>query len=63
MVWASKTEFIIHSTYILVMELGKVAIERDIDYNFLKSFYIEEAKDELYFSLNNQIMSLSLLHG
>ena len=41
----SKNSFLIHATYILVMELKKVAIERDIDFGFLDTFYFDYNKE------------------
>ena len=53
----------IHATYILVMELKKVAIERDIDFMFQDTFFYDSNKEEIVFSVNGQIMGLSLMHG
>lgn len=59
----SKTSFLIHATYILVMELKKVAIERDMDFVFQDTFFYDPNKEEIVFSVNGQIMGLSLMHG
>jgi hypothetical protein len=43
--------------------LDKVAIEKEIEYNFLPSTYFDSRKDEFYISVNSQIISFSLIYG
>jgi hypothetical protein len=59
----SKNEFTVYQTYQIVMTQEKIAIERGIEYSFLPYFHIDHRKEELFLSVNHQIISFSLLSG
>jgi hypothetical protein len=57
----SKNEFSIYQTYQIIMSQEKIAIERGIEYSFLPCFYVDHKKEELYISVNSQIIGFSLV--
>jgi hypothetical protein len=59
----SKCEFMAFQTYMLNCSLEKVAIEKEVEYTFLPCHYFDARKDELYLSVNSQIISFSLIFG
>lgn len=59
----SKTEFIIYQTYMLIFGQEKIAIEKEMEFNFLPGFYFDNRKEEMYISVNHQIISFSVLFG
>ena len=58
-----KIEFTIYETYMLVFSQEKVSIEKNADYVFTPYSYYDEKKENLYISLNNQIIAFSVPHG
>lgn len=58
-----KNEFMVYQTYMLGFGLEKVAIEREIELNFLEYWHYDPKKEEFYFSLNDQLICFSLLFG
>ena len=59
----SKSEFALYETYTLVFQKEKIAIEKDAEFLFNKSVYLDMGKEEFYFSVNNQIISFSIPQG
>lgn len=59
----SKNQFAVYQTYILLLTMERVAIEREIEYVFNSSIYYSGQKSEFYFSVNSQIIVFSLLNG
>lgn len=47
----------------LIFELEKIAIEKEVEYTFLPYYYFDSRKDEFYISVNSQILSFSLIYG
>ena len=59
----SKSEFALYETYTLVFQQEKIAIEKDSEFLFNHSTFFDKAKEEFYFSVNNQILSFSVPQG
>lgn len=56
----NKTDFMIYQTYMIGFTQERVAIEKEIDMNFLGYQYYDQKKEEFYFSLNEQIIAFSV---
>lgn len=41
----------------------KIAIEKDTEFTYMPHTYYDEAKEEFYLSVNNQIISFSVFQG
>ena len=53
----------VFQTYMIGLDQEKVAIEKAIDFNYLPYHYYDPKKEELFFSFNDQIVSISLPFG
>lgn len=53
----------VFQTYMIGLKQEKIAIEKEMEFNFLPYFYFDSKKDEFYISLNDHLISFSVLFG
>lgn len=59
----SKHDFCLYETYMVGLEITKVAIETEADCRFSPCFYYNSDRELFYCAANNQIASVHLLRG
>ena len=53
----------VFQTYMIGFEQEKVAIEKEVEFNYLPYYYYDAKKEEFYVSINDQIIAFSVLFG